>query len=73
MASSFDKGCYVGQELTARMKHRGTASKRILTVKADSALPAAGTRDRAAATEIGEIAFGLRLSRLCLGAAGPPG
>ena len=27
---AFDKGCYVGQELTARMKHRGTARKRLL-------------------------------------------
>jgi folate-binding protein YgfZ len=29
----FDKGCYVGQELTARMKHRGTARKRLLPVE----------------------------------------
>ncbi|MGD0192023.1 MAG: folate-binding protein [Rhizomicrobium sp.] len=29
---SFEKGCYVGQELTARMKHRGTARRRILPV-----------------------------------------
>jgi tRNA-modifying protein YgfZ len=27
---AFDKGCYVGQELTARMKHRGTDRKRLL-------------------------------------------
>src|SRR6201996_1888793 len=40
-AIAFDKGCYVGQELTARMKHRGTARKRILTLSADAALPAA--------------------------------
>lgn len=32
-AVAFDKGCYVGQELTARMKHRGTARKRILLVE----------------------------------------
>lgn len=31
---AFDKGCYVGQELTARMKHRGTARKRLLPVSA---------------------------------------
>lgn len=31
---AFDKGCYVGQELTARMKHRGTARKRLLAVTA---------------------------------------
>ena len=35
---TFDKGCYVGQELTARMKHRGTARKRILAVRADNPL-----------------------------------
>jgi len=29
----FDKGCYVGQELTARMKHRSTARKRVLPVE----------------------------------------
>ena len=53
---SFDKGCYVGQELTARMKHRGTARKRILPVTAD-ARPARrpAPRSRAAAAEIGEI------------------
>jgi folate-binding protein YgfZ len=31
-AVSFGKGCYVGQELTARMKHRGTARKRLLAL-----------------------------------------
>lgn len=30
---AFDKGCYIGQELTSRMKHRGTARKRILPVE----------------------------------------
>lgn len=52
---SFDKGCYVGQELTARMKHRGTARKRILGLKAPSALPPAGTAILNGATEVGEI------------------
>jgi folate-binding protein YgfZ len=41
-AIAFSKGCYMGQELTARMKHRGTARKRLLTVSADVALPADG-------------------------------
>ena len=52
---AFDKGCYVGQELTARMKHRGTARKRILSVKADAMLPPAGTAITSAAMELGEI------------------
>src|SRR5271167_3143446 len=29
----FDKGCYVGQEVVSRMKHRGTGRKRIVRVK----------------------------------------
>ena len=28
----FDKGCYVGQEVVSRMKHRGTARKRVVRV-----------------------------------------
>jgi folate-binding protein YgfZ len=52
---AFDKGCYVGQELTARMKHRGTARKRILGMHADAALPPAGAKIASDGTEIGEI------------------
>ncbi len=52
---AFDKGCYVGQELTARMKHRGTARKRILSVRADVMLPPAGTMVTGNGLEIGEI------------------
>jgi tRNA-modifying protein YgfZ len=52
---AFDKGCYVGQELTARMKHRGTAKKRILAIRADRALPPAGEKLMAGDLEIGEI------------------
>jgi folate-binding protein YgfZ len=33
---SFSKGCYVGQELTARMKHRTTLKKKLVAVKAAS-------------------------------------
>lgn len=32
-AISFDKGCYVGQELIARTHHRGVIRKRLLPVK----------------------------------------
>jgi folate-binding protein YgfZ len=31
-AVDFQKGCYVGQEQTARMKHRGTARKRLMPI-----------------------------------------
>jgi tRNA-modifying protein YgfZ len=39
----FDKGCYVGQEVVSRMKHRGTARKRIARVKLSGPSPASGT------------------------------
>lgn len=51
----FAKGCYVGQELTARMKHRATARRRILPVAADAPLPPPGTPIKLGATEIGEL------------------
>jgi len=68
---SFTKGCYIGQELTSRMKHRATSRKRILTVKAEAPLPASGIVAKGGA-EIGEListhgntAFALiRLDRL---------
>jgi folate-binding protein YgfZ len=71
-AIAFDKGCYVGQELTARMKHRGTDRKRILTVSAETALPQAGSEVKSGETVLGELvsvygskAFALvRLDRL---------
>jgi folate-binding protein YgfZ len=51
---SFTKGCYIGQELTSRMKHRATTRKRILTVTADAPLPQSGTLSRGG-VEIGEL------------------
>jgi folate-binding protein YgfZ len=54
-AVDFEKGCYVGQELTARMKHRGTARKRLLPINSDSALPPHDTSVTAARRDIGEI------------------
>jgi folate-binding protein YgfZ len=54
-AISFGKGCYVGQELTARMKHRGTARKRPYLVTAEAALPRIGTPIVIDTAEIGEI------------------
>jgi hypothetical protein len=35
----FDKGCFVGQEVVARMQHKTTVRKRIVTVAADRDLP----------------------------------
>src|SRR5215469_5875100 len=52
---SFTKGCYIGQELTSRMKHRAMARKRILGVTADAPLPAPGTAITRGGSEIGEL------------------
>ena len=51
----FKKGCYVGQELTARMKHRATARKRFLPISADVELPPAGTSVTLGGAPIGEL------------------
>ena len=51
----FRKGCYVGQELTARMKLRNGLRKRILPVSGPDLLPAAGTPVTAAGTELGRL------------------
>jgi hypothetical protein len=73
-AVAFDKGCYVGQELTARMKHRGTARKRLLSITAldGAALPANDTNVTAGGREVGTLTMGygargfalIRLDRL---------
>jgi hypothetical protein len=53
---AFDKGCYVGQELTARMKHRGTARKRLLVVESTDNSPIIANAElRAGDHAIGEI------------------
>ena len=39
----FNKGCYVGQEVTARMKHRSNLKKRLLPVTVEGKLPERGT------------------------------
>ena len=77
----FGKGCYVGQELTARMKHRGTARKRLLPIATTdgTALPAPDTAVTAGGKSVGEIAssYGargfalIRLDRLEEAAAAP--
>jgi folate-binding protein YgfZ len=52
---SFDKGCYVGQEVVSRMQNRGTARRRIVPVEADAVLPDSGAAITAASVEIGSL------------------
>lgn len=55
---SWDKGCYMGQELTARTKYRGLVKRRLVPVRVDGALPAAGTPVTRAGVEVGEMRSG---------------
>lgn len=55
----FKKGCYVGQELTARTKYRGNVRKRLTPVSVDGDLPAPGTPVTADGKEVGTLRTGL--------------
>ncbi len=66
---SFTKGCYVGQEIVARMQHKTTVRKRIVPVVAASPLPASRPEITAAGVAIGKLGSvsghrGLALMRL---------
>jgi folate-binding protein YgfZ len=65
----FAKGCFVGQELTARMKYRGLVRKRLLPVVLKGPRPDPGTIIRLGEREAGEMrssieGLGLALLRL---------
>lgn len=65
----FEKGCYVGQEVTARSKHRAQLHKMLFRVEADKALPPAGTMILSGEKTVGEMrssigSKGLALIRL---------
>ena len=51
----WDKGCYLGQELTARTKHRGLVRKRLLPVSIEGPVPPPGTKIMAGEKEAGEM------------------
>ncbi len=51
----FHKGCYIGQELTARTKHRGLVKKRLIPVNFDGDAPVAGTEITQDGKNAGEI------------------
>lgn len=51
----FTKGCYVGQENTARMQHRGKLRKRLLPVRGVAAVPAAARAISAGETLAGDL------------------
>ena len=55
---AWDKGCYMGQELTARTKYRGLVKRRLVPVTVDGPLPAPGTPVLRDATEVGTMRSG---------------
>ncbi len=69
---SWGKGCYMGQELTARTKYRGLVKRRLVPVGVTGALPAPGTPVLRDGAEVGTMRSGagdrgmavLRLSAL---------
>jgi folate-binding protein YgfZ len=54
-AIDWDKGCYMGQELTARTRYRGLVRKRLLPVAIEGAPPAPGTPLIMGGQELGEM------------------
>lgn len=54
----WDKGCYMGQELTARTKYRGLIKKRLMPVKVEGPLPEPGTLVKLGDHEVGEMRSG---------------
>jgi len=65
----WDKGCYMGQELTARTKYRGLIKKRLMPVHFEGQAPAPGTQVTLDGRDAGEMRsscgeVGLALLRL---------
>ncbi|UOM35863.1 folate-binding protein YgfZ [Acuticoccus sp. I52.16.1] len=54
-AVDFQKGCFVGQEVVSRMRHRGTARRRTVRVSADAPLPETGAPVTANGRVIGRL------------------
>ncbi len=74
-AVDFHKGCYVGQEVTARMKHRGLVRKRLMAVDIDGPAPPPGTKIMRGAVEAGELrsaCAGIGIALLRLDQLDPP-
>jgi len=65
-AISWDKGCYMGQELTARTRYRALIKKKLVPVTLDGPLPAPGTPVRLDGREVGEMRSGLQTRALAM-------
>jgi len=56
---SWSKGCYMGQELTARTKYRGLLKRKLLPVQVLGDMPAPGTPIFSGPDEVGTLRFGV--------------
>ncbi|HEV7373050.1 folate-binding protein [Arenibaculum sp.] len=63
---AWDKGCYIGQELTARTRYRGLIKKRLLPVRVEGPLPEPGTPVLLDGREVGEVRSGFGDAALAL-------
>jgi hypothetical protein len=54
----WNKGCYIGQEITARMKYRALVKKQLMPVTVSGPLPEPGTAIMAGDEEVGELRSG---------------
>lgn len=54
-AIDWQKGCYMGQELTARTRYRGLVRKRLMPVRIEGPAPAPGTPLMLGDQEVGEM------------------
>lgn len=62
----WDKGCYMGQELTARTHYRALIKKRLVPVRIEGPQPAPGTPVLAGDTEVGVMRSGSEGAGLAL-------
>ncbi len=63
---SWSKGCYMGQELTARTKYRGLVKRRLIPVDVTGSLPEPGTPVLRDGTEVGTMRSGRDQSGLAV-------
>jgi folate-binding protein YgfZ len=54
----WNKGCYIGQELTARMKYRALAKKQLMAVSVEGPMPPPGSPILLGDDEVGEMRSG---------------
>jgi len=68
---SFNKGCYIGQEVVSRMQHRATARRRLVHVLTHERthLPPSGTIIEAAGKQVGVLGSHIEDEGLSLGLA----